>query len=122
MNGGDRKSNRENPPNEDFCMTVLADQQSDKLILALDVGTLSVRASAYDFAGNAVAFADQPIALTQLSSSQIEQDPVEINTAVSQVMQQLLADPVVSSAVSPAPGWPASAPALWPGTGTQANR
>ena len=76
-------------------MTVLAERQSDKLILALDVGTLSVRASAYDFSGDAVAFADQPIALNQLSSSQIEQDPAEINTAVHHVMQQVLADPVV---------------------------
>ena len=65
------------------------------MILALDVGTLSVRASAYDFAGNAVAFADRPVALHQLSSSEIEQDPVEINTAVHHVMQQVLAEPVV---------------------------
>lgn len=76
-------------------MTVPADQQADKLILALDVGTLSVRASAYDLAGNAVAFADQAIALHQLSSSEIEQDPVEIRTAVSQVMHQVLSNPVV---------------------------
>ena len=76
-------------------MTVLTDQQTDKLILALDIGTLSVRASVYDFAGNEIAFAEQPIALYQLSSSQIEQDPVEINTAVYHVMQQALADPIV---------------------------
>lgn len=76
-------------------MTVSAGQQSEKLILALDVGTLSVRASAYDYAGNVVAFADQPIALHQLSSSKIEQDPAEIKTAVQHVMQQVLADPIV---------------------------
>ncbi|WP_420643199.1 FGGY family carbohydrate kinase [Candidatus Leptofilum sp.] len=76
-------------------MTGFADPQSDKLILALDVGTLSVRASAYDYAGNALAFADQPIALHQISSRQIEQDPTEINTAVHKVMQHVLDDPVV---------------------------
>ncbi|MCA9918559.1 MAG: hypothetical protein KC445_11440 [Anaerolineales bacterium] len=76
-------------------MTVLTDQQTDKLILALDVGTLSVRASVYDFAGNEMVFADKPIALHQLSSSEIEQDPAEINTAVHHVMHQVLADPVV---------------------------
>ncbi len=69
--------------------------QSEQLILALDVGTLSVRASAYDYAGNVVAFADRPIALMQISSSKIEQDPLEIQTAVHDVIQQLLADPVV---------------------------
>lgn len=76
-------------------MTVLQARQTEKLILALDVGTLSVRASAYDFAGNALAFADKSIALNQLSSSKIEQDPLEIKTAVHQVMQQMLADPIV---------------------------
>lgn len=76
-------------------MTLLQAQQTEKLILALDVGTLTVRASAYDFAGNAVAFADEPIALNQLSSSKIEQYPLEINTAVHHVMQQVLTNPVV---------------------------
>lgn len=76
-------------------MTVLQAQQSEKLILALDVGTLSVRASAYDFAGNALVFADQPIELNQVSSSKIEQDPLEIKTAVHHVLQQVLADPIV---------------------------
>ena len=76
-------------------MTISQAQQAEKLILALDVGTLSVRASAYDFAGNALAFADKPIALNQVSSSKIEQDPLEINTAVHHVMQQVLENPLV---------------------------
>ncbi len=77
------------------CMTNLQAQQSEKLILALDVGTLTVRASAYDFAGNALVFADTPVALHQLSSSKIEQDPLEIKTAVHTVMQHVLTDPIV---------------------------
>ncbi len=76
-------------------MAVSQAQQTKRLILALDVGTLSVRASAYDYAGNALAFADQSIKLNQVSNSKIEQDPVEINTAVHQVMQQVLTDPIV---------------------------
>jgi len=76
-------------------MTVSQMHQTEKLILALDVGTLSVRASAYDYVGNVLAFADAPISLNQLSSSKIEQDPLEIKTAIHQVMQQVLVDPVV---------------------------
>lgn len=76
-------------------MSFPKETQSNRLIVALDVGTLSVRASAYDFKGHAVAFADQAITLTQLSSSKIEQDPLEIKTAVHDVMQQVLADSVV---------------------------
>jgi glycerol kinase len=76
-------------------MTNVADIASEQLILALDVGTLSVRASAYDHAGHALAFADLPLALHQLSSSKIEQDPLEIRTAVSQVVEQVLNDSVV---------------------------
>jgi glycerol kinase len=76
-------------------MTASNSQQAKKLILALDVGTLSVRASAYDYAGNALLFADKPIALNQLSSNKIEQDPLEIITAVHQVLHQVLADPLV---------------------------
>jgi ribulose kinase len=57
-------------------MAVLQMQPTEKFILALVVGTLSVRASAYDFRGNALAFADKPFALNQLSSSKIEQDPL----------------------------------------------
>ncbi len=68
---------------------------TDHLILALDIGTSSVRASAYDFAGNEVMYADQAISLTQLSSTQVEQDAVEIKTAVSHVMQQIISTPEV---------------------------
>lgn len=68
---------------------------SERLIFALDVGTLSVRASAYDYTGNVLAFSDKAIALKQVSSIKIEQDPNEIITAVYHVMQQVMADPVV---------------------------
>lgn len=76
-------------------MTLKDESQTDRLIIALDVGTLSVRASAYDYAGDVVAFADRPIVLKQLSSSKIEQDPLEIKTAVHHVMHQVLLDPTV---------------------------
>lgn len=76
-------------------MAILDNAKSNQLILALDVGTLSVRASAYDYAGNEVVFAAEPIMLNQLSSSRIEQDAAEIKSAVHHVMQQVLADPLV---------------------------
>jgi glycerol kinase len=74
-------------------MTVSNKQVTKKLILALDVGTLSVRASAYDYTGNVLAFADRQIALKQISSSKIEQDPLEIQTAVNDVIQTVLTNP-----------------------------
>ncbi|MCP5096824.1 MAG: hypothetical protein GY943_14835 [Chloroflexi bacterium] len=76
-------------------MTVSDTLQSKQLILALDVGTLSVRASIYDFDGNTILFADKTIALNQISSSKIEQDPLEIKTAVNHVMQQVITAPIV---------------------------
>jgi len=68
---------------------------TNQLIMALDVGTSSVRASAYDFEGNEVMFADQTISLTQVSDTQVEQDPIEIKTAVSNVIQQIISAPEV---------------------------
>ena len=79
-------------------MALAENHQSDQLVLAIDVGTLSVRASVYDLAGNLVLFADKDIALTQLSDVKIEQDGVEIKTAVRHVIQQLLANPVRTAA------------------------
>ncbi|MBK8901243.1 MAG: hypothetical protein IPM53_08675 [Anaerolineaceae bacterium] len=76
-------------------MTLPNSAPSEQLILAIDVGTLSVRASAYDYQGNVAVFADQPISLTQISSTRVEQDAQEIQTAVSHVMQQVMADPMV---------------------------
>lgn len=68
---------------------------TDRLIMALDIGTSSVRASTYDFKGNEVMFADEEISLRQLGSTQVEQDAVEIKTAVSNVMNQVMSAPVV---------------------------
>ncbi|GJM40829.1 MAG: glycerol kinase [Ardenticatenaceae bacterium] len=76
-------------------MKVSHGQDTDKLILALDVGTLGVRATTYDYEGNSVAFSDESVMLHQLTSRKIEQDPKEINSAVHKVMHQVFEDPVV---------------------------
>jgi glycerol kinase len=73
----------------------LEESKKEHLILAIDVGTSSVRASAYDFEGHEVMFAEQGIALTQLDNTQVEQDPFEIKTAVFKVMNQVINAPLV---------------------------
>lgn len=76
-------------------MSISNTLQSGRLILALDVGTLSVRASVYDYEGNLIVFSDKDIALNQISRSKVEQDPLEMITAVNHVMQQVLTNPIV---------------------------
>ena len=76
-------------------MTISNSLQSGRLILALDVGTLSVRASIYDYDGHLIVFSDKAIVLNQISSSEVEQDPLEIKTAVNEVMQQVMDNPIV---------------------------
>ena len=67
-----------------------------ELILALDVGTLSVRAIIYDQTGHLVASAAQPIRLNRLSDIEIEQDPDEIFNNLILVMEDALSDSAVA--------------------------
>ena len=69
---------------------------AEQLILAIDVGTLSVRAVAYDRQGREQAFADRPVALNALSATHIEQDPLQMTTALQAVIGEVLAAPVVA--------------------------
>ena len=68
---------------------------AEPLILAIDVGTLSVRAVAYDRQGRQWAFADRPVTLTPLSETHIEQDPLEICDALQAVIAEVLGSAVV---------------------------
>ncbi|MEM8857358.1 MAG: FGGY family carbohydrate kinase [Chloroflexota bacterium] len=65
--------------------------QSSSLILALDVGTLSVRAIVYDQEGHQVASASKEIGLNRISSYEIEQDPEEILSNLLLVKNDVLA-------------------------------
>lgn len=67
-------------------------EQTHKLILALDVGTLSVRAVAYDQQGKVVCSASSGIHLNRLSDVEVEQNPQEILGCLNLVMQKVLAD------------------------------
>ena len=69
---------------------------ADQLILAVDVGTLSVRAAAYDRSGRQQAFAERPVALDRVSSTHIEQDPLEFRAKLWDVIGEVLDAPVVS--------------------------
>lgn len=66
-----------------------------ELILALDVGTLSVRAIVYDQTGHLVATAAQPVRLNRMSDIEIEQDPDEILNNLVQAMEDVLSDSAV---------------------------
>lgn len=69
--------------------------QASKLILALDVGTLSVRAAVYDQQGKLQALTSQPIGLERLSETKIEQNPQELKEGLANVMHNVLAKPIV---------------------------
>ncbi len=60
------------------------------LILALDVGTLSVRAIVYDQMGQLVASASQPVKLNRISDIEIEQNPDEIFSNLVAAMDEVL--------------------------------
>ena len=59
-------------------------------ILALDVGTLSVRASTYDQYGKVRAAAARPLALHRHSDTEIEQDPQELIGNLKAALQDVL--------------------------------
>ena len=67
------------------------------LILALDVGTLSVRAIVYDQSGHQIASASKEVGLNRLSDLEIEQDPAEILDNLISVKNEVLASPEVSN-------------------------
>ncbi|MEM7333846.1 MAG: FGGY family carbohydrate kinase [Chloroflexota bacterium] len=69
--------------------------QSTELILALDVGTLSVRAVVYDQLGHTVVTASHPIQLNRINDVQIEQDPNEILECLFIVMDEVFGNPKV---------------------------
>ena len=69
--------------------------QASNLILALDVGTLSVRAAVYDQQGKLQAISSQPISLNRLSETKIEQNPLELKEGLANVMNDVLAKPIV---------------------------
>jgi glycerol kinase len=66
-----------------------------RLTLAIDVGTLSVRAAAYDQNGRQHAFAERAVALNRLSSTHVEQDPLELQSKVWNCINEVLSTPVV---------------------------
>ena len=72
---------------------ILTDSISQQpLIMALDVGTMSVRAATYTQDGTLVNLAAQSIGLNRISDTEIEQDPHEMRVALFQVMDEVVAD------------------------------
>ncbi|MFK7801513.1 MAG: FGGY family carbohydrate kinase [Anaerolineae bacterium] len=76
-------------------MESITQSGSDGLILALDVGTLSVRAIVYDQAGQLIKAESMGIKLNRINDLEIEQDPLEILNNLEQVMANVLNDPAV---------------------------
>ena len=72
-------------------MTVSAADIAHQSILALDVGTLSVRTALYDLNGNLLTMASQPIKLNRLSETEVEQNPVKMRDRLLDVMNQVIA-------------------------------
>lgn len=64
---------------------------SKKTILALDVGTLSVRTALYDMRGNLLKIASRPINLNRISDTEVEQDPVEMRDSLLKAVDEVLA-------------------------------
>ncbi len=60
------------------------------LILALDVGTLSVRAIIYDRKGHQIVSASRGVQLNRISDVEIEQDAEEILNNLQEVMEEVL--------------------------------
>jgi glycerol kinase len=73
---------------------------SERTILAIDIGTMSVRAAAYDLQGRRRAYAAKPIGLNRLDDTRVEQDPDELWQGVQNVVQQVLRDPAVGEVVA----------------------
>ena len=72
-------------------MSELATLPPNSYILALDVGTMSIRASTYDQMGRVSCSASQPFQLNRITETNIEQDPVELGSAVKMVLNDVLA-------------------------------
>lgn len=68
---------------------------SENLILALDVGTLSVRTAVYDQHGKLEALVSRPIGLQRRSEVEVEQDPLELKDKLREALQEILALPLV---------------------------
>ena len=60
-----------------------------RLLLGVDVGTTSVKASIYDRVGNLLAESSEPARVDRLGDGRIEQDPAEIWRAVSDAVRAL---------------------------------
>lgn len=69
----------------------MSDPAADPHILALDVGTLSVRASTYDQLGKVRVAAARPLGLERHSDTEIEQDPQELIGGLKSTLQDVLA-------------------------------
>jgi glycerol kinase len=65
------------------------------LILALDVGTLSVRTAVYNQHGKLEALASRPIELQRLSEVEVEQDPLQLKNQLGEALAEILALPLV---------------------------
>jgi glycerol kinase len=68
-----------------------------KLILAIDQGTHSTRAIAFDGQGNQLAMAQQPVTLQAHGRTEIEQDPQQILDSMQQVIREVLAAPAIDA-------------------------
>ena len=69
---------------------------TDPLVLAIDQGTHSTRAIAFNLQGRAVAQAQRPVGLQRLSHSAVEQSPDEILRSMQAVVAEVLAAPAVA--------------------------
>ena len=69
---------------------------TDPLLLAIDQGTHSTRAIAFDLQGRAVAQAHRPVGLQRLSRSVVEQSPDEILRSLQAVVAEVLDAPAVA--------------------------
>ena len=72
-------------------MTAATAENAHQSILALDVGTLSVRTALYDLRGNLLTMASQPIKLERLSNTEVEQNPIEVRDGLLEVMRETMA-------------------------------
>jgi glycerol kinase len=69
-------------------------------VLAVDIGTMSVRAAAYDLHGGQRAFAAEPIALYRVDDTRVEQNPDQIWQALQSVLQHVLQLPLVGNVMA----------------------
>ena len=71
-------------------------KNTDPLILAIDQGTHSTRAIAFDLQGRAVARAQRSVGLQRLSHSAVEQSPDEILRSMQAVVAEVLGAPALA--------------------------